>query len=451
MKRFLTSILIALALVAGSMPALGARRDPCIDRKHRLYPTRTCKIERLKKRSFVVVALVDTGVNVYHKDFRLPSDSDMIGVHPSEFIEGFPKNAAVFDLSLNAPDYNSAMKADQAEWDAVEKERPYTFPGTKIIAGYVGDPAFSDEHGGHLIDDVSGHGTNTASLAGGKHGFINDPDILLVSLQGTGQDSLSWATDQSWIDIVSNSWGYVANAYVPALGGEHQITKPYVERGGSLLMSAGNGITDTGNCDRSLTTQSQTKGPPWHLVVGASSPDNRQPYCWHSIPVDVTSYGKVAAAAFRSTEGEVEAYGTSFSTPLIANGLAHLILEARRALNDRTEGPHDGVIAEGAPQTLPETGPLADGELTGDEVREVILKTATVEPFDTDEVQADPYVWPNTPLSFIYGGYGLVDSDTLVVARDVLFGREPMPERSDVEMWMSLRDQIGNALWDVLP
>lgn len=454
------SVLTALFVLVPSGDALAkrTRRGPdCTNSASSFYTSHECKVQRLRQRSFVVVALLDSGINPYHHDFRLPSNDDMIGVHPSEFIEGFPEEAPTFELALDAPDYESALAQDAGDWEAVQQDTLYTFPGTKIIGGYAVNVS-ANTFGGRILDegtgaplDPPGHGTATASIAAGFiHGASRDVETLIVAVQGIGRAPVQWATSQPWIDVVSNSWGVRANLYAPF--GIHRLSKDFVEKGGSFVVGSGNGLSNTLLCDRWITPTSETTGPPWNVVVGAATASNDQPSCWHDIPPDVIAYGSfVRAAAALSLDAEREMSGTSAATPSVSGVMASLILEGRRALRDTTEGPTKGLVAQSPSSIpLPSSGPLSDGTLTQGEVEEAVLKTAKVDPFEPEDALKDAYITPNTPLYYLYAGYGLVNEETKLAALDVLFGRIPLPNRDDVDQWMETRDSAA-VIWNYMP
>jgi hypothetical protein len=453
-RRIATAVMAATLLIPGTLAA--QETDPCQDETDPAYGSYDCKVSRLRERSFVVVAVVDSGINPYHLDFRLAPDDDMQGVPPWEYIEGYPEGTPALDLSLDAETYDEAWAEDQPVWSSAQWNTMYHIPGTKIIGGFgTGVGAYSDNppiHGNHY------HGTAAASVATGMiHGSAADADVLLVSVHGLGTQNLEWAASQPWIDLVSNSWGKVANIYFPSEEGA--VSKQAVEEGRIITFAAGNGLSGTAlACDRGVTTTSPNAGPAEVVTVGAVSPENEQAHCWHSIPPDVSSYGSNwPAAEYRSMDAERSFGGTSNATPLTSGVMAMQILEARRAFGDTVEGPHAGgnlaVAGEGA--VLPETGPLADGVLHRQEVEDVVLKTAEPEEFDPDACAADPVpcanTTPTTPAYYVYMGYGIVNEASKGRALDVLFGRAPMPDRSDVDQWMEVKETVHGTAWSILP
>lgn len=445
--------LLALLLPTGVAAQTDGAAGACHDRDDAAYATHDCKVDRLGERSFVVVAVIDTGINPYHVDFRLPADDDLVGVHPSEFIDGFPAQTPAVDLTLDTATYQDAYDRDVHTWRGLERDTLYTLPGTKVIGGW--SSSMDPIRGGPVIDDGpfgAGHGTATASVAAGLvHGVTPDVDVLIVAVQGLHAHAVAWATSQPWIDVVTNSWGYQFNANSPTTG-EHHHSRDFTDRGGIFAVAAGNGFLSNGApCGPTLTSLSTMTGPPWNVVVGAVSPHNDQPHCWHSIPPDVSSYGSDwPAAAHRSLDGSIAFGGTSNATPIVAGVMASLVLEARRAVGDTGTGPRDGelvVAAQGA--ALPQAGPLADGRLDARTVTDIVFKTATVTPFDPGAATVDTV--PNTPAYFVYAGYGLVNDDTRGDALEVVFGRAPLPDRSDVDTWMVARNTVQAAVWDTLP
>src|SRR3990170_4827526 len=112
----------------------------------------------LDKRPFSVVAVVDTGINPYHIDFRAPE----LTQHPSTYITGFPRLAKALNLSLDAATYEEAVARDKKKWDAVNTTKLYWVPGTNIVGAIGGSPASPK------FLDQDGHGTSTASLAAGR-------------------------------------------------------------------------------------------------------------------------------------------------------------------------------------------------------------------------------------------------------------------------------------------
>lgn len=141
--------------------------------------------------------------------------------------------------------------------------------------------------------------------------------------------------------------------------------------------------------------------------------------------------------------------GTSCATPVTAGVLSRIILEARTILGDTHGGQRpDQAVAVGPKSRAPKEGPLADGVLTKSEAEELVLKTAFATPADPTKFAWDYAIRPTTPAYFVHQGYGVVDKNSLELALKVLVGKEPLPERADVDAWIQATDVIRDALWN---
>ena len=418
---------------------------------------------QLPAREHVVIALVDTGINPYHLAFSRPE----YAVHPSEYISGYPTDSSALGLTFG-DDYAGNRRADDPEvWSKVERGKLYWIPGTNVI----GAMSFGEHSGGQpagvtprpIIDDDS-HGTGVASVSSGasyapstQRPYGSNPDALIVVLEGLGDDAVEWAMNQPWIDFISGSYGdslaRPCNDDVPdAVCGsrEYRYTGPFVLRDGrTALFSAGNGLTRTGVAYDRYSSVRPTSGPSWVITVGAASPRNGQDYGWHSVPVDVSSYGNhwPAANAF-TTNGEMVFSGTSNATPVTAGVFSKALLEARRALNDRGEGIHvlrDGTRVPAAGRRR--SGLLADGVLTRQELQDAVLKTAFPERFDAERWTYDPLIVPDSPLYYTQEGYGIANVASAARAVDVILGRASMPDRAEVDSWIARVDGVRNTVY----
>ena len=318
-----------------------------------------------------------------------------------------------------------------------------------------------------MILDENGHGTGTASVAAGRF-FGSNPNTLIVAVEGLGEASLEWATSQEWIDIVSNSWGNRANLPL----GDPSMTRTAAQRGQSIVFSAGNGATNTNSStafpeggpvedpckcktpDSDISMTDPWSGPSWQLTVGAISPINGQAHWWHSVPVDVSSFGSKwrAAGAWSvksNKEGTRDFGGTSCAAPTTAGVLSDLILQARTFFRDTVGGQRPkGVVAKAAKGVrLPAKGPLSDGVLTRVEAEALVQKTAFPVEADPEKLTWDYAVRPTGPTYYMYQGYGVVDRSSKKLALQVLFGKKPMPERAEVDEWIAQTDQVRNAVW----
>lgn len=422
--------------------------------------------KKLRSRSHVVIAVVDTGINPYHLAYRRPE----YAVHPSTYVEGFPADTPALGLNFGESDYVAARGGDDAPvWSQVAEKRLYWIPGTNIVGAYsVGD--FEGTPPGGLpsrpIIDDDGHGTGTTSVAAGsgesslRAPFGSNPEALIVILEGLGDEGVKWASEQPWIDFISGSYGDAAaipcNEAVDDMGvwcgREYRYTAPFVLRDNrTVCFSAGNGLTRTGVLADRYSSLRPTSGPSWVITVGAVSPRNEQDYGWHSVPVDISSYGLhwPAADPF-STTGEQSFGGTSNATPVTCGVFSRALLEARKRLGDAGEGIHttpDGktVAAVGPPNRS--GGLLGDGVLTRVELEDAVFKTAEPGEYDPKGQTYDPIVVPTTPVYYTQQGYGNANVASGFRAVDVITGAAPMPNREDVDAWIAIVDGVRDTVY----
>jgi hypothetical protein len=429
--------------------------------------------KKLRSRSHVVIAVVDTGINPYHVAYRRPE----YAVHPSKYIEGFPADTPALGLTLGASDYVEARSADDGPvWSQVSERKLYWIPGTNIIGAYSQFDYFDDTPliaGGPpgdlphrpIIDD-DGHGTGTTSVAAGagtsavtRAPFGSNPDALIVIVEGLGDEAVKWATEQPWIDFVSGSYGDPTavpyNDNVPVVpeelsGREYRYTAPFVLRDGrTACFSAGNGLSRTGVAYDRYSSLRPTSGPSWVVTVGAVSPRNGQDYGWHSVPVDVSSYGNhwPAADPF-SLSGEQVFSGTSNATPVTCGVFSSALLAARRSLGDAVEGIHTTEDGRNVPAEGPaRSGLLGDGVLARTELQDAVYKTALPEEFNAVTWTYDPLIIPNNPLYYTQQGYGIANVASGLRAIDVVLGRAAMPNRADVDAWIAAEDAVRDTVY----
>ena len=423
-------------------------------------------IKRLRKRSHVVIAVVDTGINPYHVAYRRPE----YAVHPSTYVEGFPADTPALGLNLGEPDYVTARGGDDGPvWSQVAEKKLYWIPGTNIVGAYsVADYAGTPPGGlpSRPIVDDDGHGTGTTSVAGGggmsTRGapFGSNPDALIVILEGLGDEGVRWASEQPWIDFISGSYGDPAsipcNDQVDDMGvwcgREYRYTAPFVLRDSrTACFSAGNGLTRTGVLADRYSSLRPTSGPSWVITVGAVSPRNDQDYGWHSVPVDVSSWGLhwPAADPF-STAGEQSFGGTSNATPVTCGVFSKALLEARTRLGDAQEGVHTTLDGETVAAVGPANrngGLLADGALTRTELERAVFTTAVPAPFDPNAWTYDPIVVPTTDMYYTQQGYGIASAESASRAIDVITGATSMADRSDVDAWIATVDGVRDTVY----
>jgi hypothetical protein len=412
----------------------------------------------------VVVAIIESGVNVYHREFARPKRT----VHPSTYLEGYPSNARPLPVTLNAGSYDEAVARDDALWRGIVDGQLYYVPGTNLtglvhLPGPDVDGSISvggEENPRPVLDDYQFHGTGVAStLAGATLGACPNCDIVLVNSSDL-EAAFTWAAQQPWIDVISNSWGGLLSAPTratlghPERGLDHdaEFSRVAAEAGKAVLFASGNGATGLGSTapgppQHNSTYESPFTGPPWVLTIGAAEPETGQPTNWHGIPVDVISYGeRWPAAREESLDGVHEFRGTSNATPLAAGVIAAALLEARRSLGDEGVGPRGGSLI-GTAGPLPASGPVADGELLYSELFDTARAVARWVPFDPEDLPDNPFITPTTDRAFAYEGFGLLDDESVRPLTEALLGATTVPQRPEMGSWPQEHEQRRTALW----
>jgi hypothetical protein len=406
----------------------------------------------------VVVAVVDTGAQPYHHEFRQIRAGEDAVAHPSTYLRGYPADAAAIPITLEGlgSDAEAYLEADEALWSATERETLYHIPGTKFVA-MIGFGA--DLPGG-------GHGTMTSGRAGGNTISIVGEDVLLVHVRapltlsfGVGADAQAqatrWAADQEWIDIQSHSWGWFvacAGLVTSELWGWADAFK-YARDKQLVVVAAANGW---GNGVLGYPSQCQdNSGIPGVVTVGGE--DNGNLVRWANWFPAVAADACNNPAPGESTVDVIEnsGGGTSSATPFTAGGAAKLVLEARRIFRDPGTGIRDGVVASLRPGgTAPASGPLADGVLTMDELKAVLFQTA-ISPSQVDDSDGEPCGTgtqvPTPPGStpeslWPFLGYGEVNGASIDHGIEVLRGADA-PSRPALDALYAADQEGRRAIW----
>ncbi|HEX9815921.1 MAG TPA: PKD domain-containing protein [Candidatus Thermoplasmatota archaeon] len=395
----------------------------------------------LASKSFAVIAIIDSGVNPYHSEFR----DDRFDAHPSQYVMGYPQEASELRLALDAPTFKAATTRDEATWEDVETRDLYWIPGTRIIGAISMDP-----YGATPILDEDGHGTATASDAAGAT-VGTCPECLLVIIEGPGDAALEWAFEQPWIDAVSNSWTFCIPApavgcsadpgVIPAAVYDSDSSREAVEAGQEVLFAAGNGVLNAFDAPTLTYLHSQT-GPDWILTIGSSDASNSARTVGTGRPFDVTSYGVNWRGASHQSMNSIRTFsGTSAATPVVAGAYAQILMTVRERLGDTDEGPRPGaIVAQGTALS----GMVSDGKLTRAEAERALLITAKT---DGSAATANPAGLPGGPASFLYSGYGLINAASAADAVKVAIGDMPAPARATEDLWASVDSEIRQALW----
>ena len=425
-----------------------------------------------------VVALVDTGINPYHEVFR--DRSPRAYRHPSTYIPGFPRDAQALRLTLDAPDYVAAVRADcRKVWMKARPGKLYWFPGTRIVGGISFSQRSNHPFCPAPILDGEGHGTMVASRAAAS-GFGACPRCLVVSVhvplafqlhqgkepQESVVSALEWLGDNAgWIDAESNSWTPGAPAWDPTGETGMLVNNPALTRAieGAAskhlgFWASGNGVAYKYGVAGHPTTVSPHMTPS---VIAVGAHDSGHVALWHGAPPHVVSDGCDSWAAAHdhvSETGERIGGGTSAATPFAAGRAARVLALARELLGDRSTGVDEGVAATGRPLAR---GPLDDGVFTVEEWRRVLFVTASRRPVaqHEDGPPCEPGLYPALPLTwsdvpdgypeYLTIGYGAVDDPALELATRVLRGEGELPERAETDSFFATEAAARRALYDV--
>ncbi len=393
-----------------------------------------------------VVALVDTGINPYHVDFR--DNSSLAFVHPSAYLPGYPADTPALNITLNATTLEAALEADAAVWDAVVGETMYWIPGTKIVGGitFNGDDIFD-----------TGHGTMTASRAAGN-AYSLCPECRIAVVQGFTGPAVMWASQQPWIDAQSNSWSplvVVQQADAAQEGGLADAFEAAATRH-LVFGSAGNGVAGKGGVVGHPSFTRSTSGPTGVMSVGGH--DNGEVILWSGSVPHVVADACDNWAAIGNSIDEYSASaggGTSSASPYAAGAAARLVLEARIVTGDAYRGIHDGILVHGEPVVAPF---LEDGLLTLEEAKRLLMVTATPRPVSTEHdgtscgmtgapYNTYPVPWADIPEdvpAYYLIGYGQVSVTSLQSAIDALHGGF-LPDRGDTDAEHARYEMVRDA------
>ena len=477
-RRGVLTAVISVALMVSLVPA---------DASASCWPKRKgdkCVGEAPNPAPTSVVALIDSGINPYAAAFR--DESPLAYKHPSKYIPGYPKDALPLRLHLDLP-FEKAFKADEDVWKTVVRGKLYWIPGTKIVGAVsFGDggancpvvpvPPANAVQGScdeHLILDDHGHGTMTASRAAGAPNSLA-PDARIVEIEGLGPKGVEWAADQGWIDVQSNSW---INFVPPPAPSTTSEAFWYASQKMMTLAASGNGTAYITGFAPTPTYLLST-APPGAVLVGGH--DNGRATMWAGAPPHVVADAYAGMTAIHNSTEKMRpdpiACCTSAASPYAAGGVAAIVIEARRLLNDTTPGYCGDVVAEGR-KGLVKKGPLADGKLTLEELKDVFLHTAEAHPSqgrDDGDVHwmgeprapdhtefgpgantfcfgctTMPVPWSAIPpagdATYAFIGYGGINEFSVELAGKVLSGEAELPERANADAQYELDQEIRSA------
>ncbi|HZN13571.1 MAG TPA: S8/S53 family peptidase [Acidimicrobiales bacterium] len=442
----------------------------------------------------VVIAVIDVNLVPYHWDFdwaHMPQQLDRdksndlpLNTPPNKWLPGFP-NPSTFKsfqpLSIHqaptAPQADIATldAADTKSWDKVKSSTPdavnyYWLPGTKVIG------AVDFNTNGKIHGTTADHGVGTTSVSvGNLHGTC--PECLLVFINTDASSNveaaLAWATQQPWIDVITNS--YTLNIFaddldVPVDDNVHVVgpvaaeTRAASLRGQTLFFAAGNGL-ENGFVLPNNTYTSSLSGPDWVVTVGATTP-GLDDESGAGKPSDVAGVGESYPAAYTSTHvggtGPSGFSGTSNATPTLAGTFGRALYQARRLLPGPSRTQQGGVIGRAnKPVACGKARPrceLGDGVLTAAELRDRLFLGAVHRNGDVAVGGLLPLPKPSAEVEYADVGHGVyaarVERNDAIWMAEVerivgpLIGRAPALARPAGERdWMVVDSYCRQQLW----
>jgi Subtilase family len=434
-----------------------------------------------------VMGFIDSGINPYHVTFR-DEGNPWSYEHPSTYIPGYPKEAIALPITLDEPDFATAVRKDCALWKSVERGKLYWFPGTKIVGAisFIEERDFDcnlipqQPQPTRILDNVStGHGTMVASRgASVEYGACRECRIVAAQIEHGLEEpeadfeAVRWTADAGWIDVQSNSWASMVPVWEPTGAAAPVTASPGLVRAAEYaaqkhpsFWATMNGFMHQGGVLGHPSMINPHFGPSV-IAVGGHDSGYITGHSGSNAHVIHDVCGSWAAShASVDHSGVEQGSGTSSATPYVAGQASRLMIEARNLFGDlRTGMRPGGVVTQGDSGLVP-SGPLADGVFTVAELRDVLFKTATSRPlgepqdgelceFNPGEVitspqhDTSPVKWTDLPAEFpeyTIIGYGAVDRPAMDLAIRVLHGQATLPDRTEEDRWFAVDQQIRSA------
>ena len=461
MKKRKVFCLLSIFLII--IPSFSSAHDMILrnDGNYKRPTLNSLEDNNITLKTHVVIAVIDSGINVYHEAFRRPN----LTVDPSSYIDGFPNDTAAVNLTFTG-NYTSNYEADKYIWEEQLKTHTlYWFPHTNVIGISISQflPTILIFKEYPIIDEFF-HGTGVASIIAKQN-----PNATIVMIEA-GADKLdeafSWAVNQSWIDIITTEYAILYRplilfsslrqwADLPA------ITKRGYDEGKIIIVPSGN---------RPWVNPmfSPLSGPPWVICVGGA-----EPFC-HGAALSATKNADYVssftqdAAFYESTTTYFSASGTSFSVPSVAGTISNIIFSIRKEVN-YTHGIINNTLI-----FIPEQ----DVHITNKDIRNAINHTAvywkTTAWSLRDWIEQSPYVNASDPYSgepytdfsmiffritsltlpinpiapWLQMGWGFVDNSIVNETVKVLLKKNAMPEKnSKAIQYMENRYTLRKQRW----
>ncbi|HEX6183658.1 MAG TPA: S8/S53 family peptidase [Pyrinomonadaceae bacterium] len=282
----------------------------------------------------VVVADIDSGINVYHSFLYAGGDLYKTAAPSSvtpEVLAAFGIDAAHQITLTRTGNFATDYAADLIRvWSKIRPGEPYWFKGTNIIA-------VSFSPGARPIlpdDDADTHGFGTASAV-----LRANPEAIVLFVEGISDDSERYAFTHPEVDVVTTSYGIPGSVPVPSAVFGNAYTHLNQSFHGVVHM----GKLHFGAADNSpaLSPPDGTSGPWWSIGVagfqeaieGSETGSEGKQVVSGSLPDFVADFTQTLPYCADCESGGFESVsGTSFATPRSAGTASKVILEARRAL-----------------------------------------------------------------------------------------------------------------------
>jgi hypothetical protein len=363
----------------------------------------------------VVVADIDTGINVYHDRFQGSLPDALV----DSFVDAATGQPPVRVRLTQEGNFTQRYEADAGVWANLTRGTLYYFEGTRVLGiSFLSDDG--DEN--PVLDHPDGsHGTGTAGAV-----MDANPEAIVVLVEGVGNgEGELWTMSQPWVDVTTMSYGPVGSPPTSATEetGTHAATHAGW-RGGKLPVGAADNTP-------SLAPNDATAGPPWVIGVAGDHVESRcRDHVSGTFP-DVTANFTQVLPRANSVDERGQTSGTSFSTPTTAGTLSAIVLKVRQAWN-HTDGITDGALAV-SPDGL---------RVTNGDVRLAMNNTAYY--FGTADCAPDPGTsLPVNPAApWLQMGWGHVGPEVVDKAAAKLLGATPY------EAWDPGAKAFQDALYD---
>ncbi|MHB8604995.1 MAG: S8/S53 family peptidase [Thermoplasmatota archaeon] len=292
-----------------------------------------------------MIAFIDDGIDPYHTVFRDPTADAAAVVGFVDTATGRPPTEV--HLSLNASNYETARRADNATWSSLKPGVLYHFTGTRVLALNL-EPIDI-----RTIIDGSSHGTTTAGLAedhsrdGNEGAWI----LFVVAARSEGNTpyladhrvlnpllvkAMRWIADQPWVDFTSLSFGVPGSPPTPTDSDFAQAQLSATRHGKMVFAAAGN--------EGEVVLADSYGNAPWVVAVSGADPRaHGKGAILANLPDIVANFTDPSPEAHTMDKYSVQV-GTSLSAPLVAGELARVLYETRLAWH-YSGGIRDGALA----------------------------------------------------------------------------------------------------------